>query len=137
MVTFSRIQQVYISIVNIVDVVSLNENQLWASLISTHNRFSFKNLHRRLSAFRQPYTYSYCMLFYLAKTSTQNAVKSEHNDHPRDPKFVPVVDRWSLFGGGSGLTVRNKMFLTQYREMNFSEWRLILLMSIFRAILLD
>ena len=26
-------------------------------------------------------------------------VKSMYNDHPRDPKFVTVVHRWSLFRG--------------------------------------
>ncbi len=26
-------------------------------------------------------------------------VKLVYNDHPRDPKFVAVVDRWSLFRG--------------------------------------
>jgi len=26
-------------------------------------------------------------------------VKPVYNDHPRDPKFVAVVDRWSLFRG--------------------------------------
>jgi hypothetical protein len=26
-------------------------------------------------------------------------VKPVYNDHPRDPKIVAVVDRWSLFGG--------------------------------------
>ncbi len=25
-------------------------------------------------------------------------VKPVYNDHPRDPKIVAVVDRWSLFG---------------------------------------
>jgi len=28
-----------------------------------------------------------------------NSVKPVYNDHPRDPKFVTVVDRWSLFRG--------------------------------------
>ncbi len=27
----------------------------------------------------------------------QNAVKPVYNDHPWDPKFVAIVDRWSLF----------------------------------------
>ncbi len=26
-------------------------------------------------------------------------VKHMYNDHPRDPKFVAVVDKWSLFRG--------------------------------------
>ncbi len=26
-------------------------------------------------------------------------VKPVYNDHPRDPNFVAVVDRWSLFRG--------------------------------------
>ncbi len=26
-------------------------------------------------------------------------VKPVYNDHPRDPKIVAAVDRWSLFGG--------------------------------------
>jgi hypothetical protein len=26
-------------------------------------------------------------------------VKPVYNDHPRDPKIVAVVDRWSLFRG--------------------------------------
>jgi hypothetical protein len=30
---------------------------------------------------------------------TSNTVKPVYNDHPRDPKFVVVVDRWSLFRG--------------------------------------
>ena len=29
----------------------------------------------------------------------QNTVKLVYNDHPRDPKIVAVVDRWSLFRG--------------------------------------
>jgi len=29
----------------------------------------------------------------------QNTVKLVYNDHPRDPKIVAVMDRWSLFGG--------------------------------------
>ena len=29
-----------------------------------------------------------------------NTVKPVYNDHPRDPTFVVVVDRWSLFTGG-------------------------------------
>ncbi len=29
-----------------------------------------------------------------------NTVKPVYNDHPRDPKFVAVVDRWPLFRGG-------------------------------------
>jgi hypothetical protein len=28
-----------------------------------------------------------------------NTVKPEYNNHPRDPKFVAVLDRWSLFRG--------------------------------------
>jgi len=28
-----------------------------------------------------------------------NTVKLVYNDHPRDPEFVAVVDRWSLFRG--------------------------------------
>ena len=28
-----------------------------------------------------------------------NTVKPVYNDHPRDPKVVTVVDRWSLFRG--------------------------------------
>ncbi len=28
-----------------------------------------------------------------------NKVKSVYNDHPRDPKFVAVVERWSLYRG--------------------------------------
>jgi len=31
--------------------------------------------------------------------SNFNSVKPVYNDHPRDPKIVAVVDRWSLFGG--------------------------------------
>ena len=27
-------------------------------------------------------------------------VKAVYNDHPRDPKFVTVIDRWLLFRGG-------------------------------------
>ncbi len=30
-----------------------------------------------------------------------NTVKPVWNDHPQDPKFVAVVDRWSLFRGWS------------------------------------
>jgi len=26
-------------------------------------------------------------------------VKLVYNDHPRDPKLLSVIDRWSLFGG--------------------------------------
>jgi hypothetical protein len=29
----------------------------------------------------------------------RDTVKPLYNDHPRDPKIVAVVDRWSLFGG--------------------------------------
>jgi len=29
----------------------------------------------------------------------RDKVKPVYNDHPRDPKFVTVVDRWSLFRG--------------------------------------
>jgi hypothetical protein len=28
-----------------------------------------------------------------------NTIKPEYNDHPRDPKIVVFVDRWSLFRG--------------------------------------
>ncbi len=27
-----------------------------------------------------------------------NTVQPVYNDHPQDPKFVAVVDRWSMFG---------------------------------------
>ncbi len=29
----------------------------------------------------------------------ESTVKPVYNDHPRDPKIVAVVDRWSLFVG--------------------------------------
>jgi hypothetical protein len=29
----------------------------------------------------------------------KDTVKPEYNDHPRDPKIVADVDRWSLFRG--------------------------------------
>ncbi len=32
----------------------------------------------------------------MKKSST---VKLVHNDHPRNPKVVAVIDRWSLFRG--------------------------------------
>jgi hypothetical protein len=31
--------------------------------------------------------------------NNNNTVKPVYNDHPRDPKIVAVVGRWSLFGG--------------------------------------
>jgi hypothetical protein len=33
------------------------------------------------------------------KSAKINTVKPVYNDHPRDPKIVAVVDRWSLLGG--------------------------------------
>ena len=38
---------------------------------------------------------------FLKKTyiRIENTVKHVYNDHPWDPKFVAVVDRWSLFRG--------------------------------------
>ena len=48
-------------------------------------------------------------VFYLAQSSNkqiicfdlekQNTVKLANNDHPRDPKIVVIIDRWSLFRG--------------------------------------
>ena len=38
---------------------------------------------------------------YNVKNKT--TVKPVYNDHPRNPKFVAVVDRWSLFRGSSML----------------------------------
>jgi hypothetical protein len=33
------------------------------------------------------------------KAQEKSTVKPVYNDHPRDPKFVVVVDRWLLFRG--------------------------------------
>jgi len=35
----------------------------------------------------------------LTTFESSTTVKLVHNDRPRDPKFVAVVDRWSLFRG--------------------------------------
>jgi len=35
----------------------------------------------------------------MSKKININTVKPVYNDHPRDPKIVAVVDRWSLFRG--------------------------------------
>ena len=46
-----------------------------------------------------------------------NTVKPEYNDHPRDPKFEAVVDRWSLFRGSFML---QKL---KIRPQNGGRWR--------------
>jgi hypothetical protein len=38
-------------------------------------------------------------IFYFVIFSFPCTVKLVYNDHPRDPKLVAVVDRWSLFRG--------------------------------------
>jgi hypothetical protein len=41
-------------------------------------------------------------LYHNASEHSQTC-KLKYNDHPRDPKFVPVVDKWSLFRGSAVL----------------------------------
>ncbi len=36
---------------------------------------------------------------YFEEDLKRDTVKPVYNDHPRDPKIVAAVDRWSLFGG--------------------------------------
>ncbi len=48
------------------------------------------------------------LLFHAHFQNTQilhieSTVKPVYKDHPRDPKFVAVVDKWSLFRGRFGL----------------------------------
>ncbi len=46
------------------------------------------------------YTVIFQSAWLLEQSSTgilKSTVKPLYNDHPRDPKFVTVVDRWSLF----------------------------------------
>ncbi len=41
----------------------------------------------------------YWVELFMSKKININTVKPVYNDHPRDPKIVAVVDRWSLFRG--------------------------------------
>ena len=38
-------------------------------------------------------------LLRIPRFSNACTVKPVYNDHPRDPEFVAVVERWSLFNG--------------------------------------
>jgi hypothetical protein len=43
----------------------------------------------------------YCLKLQIKKFQTRHIVKPVYNDHFQDPKFVAVVDRWSLIRGSS------------------------------------
>ncbi len=45
------------------------------------------------------YPYNGKRLNEFEKANLLHTVKPEYNDHPRNPKIVTVVDRWSLFRG--------------------------------------
>ncbi len=65
-----------------------------------------RSTHEFVISYNHDRYYSYYSLFTSCEViksiflgSKLCTVKPVYNDHPRDPKIVAVVDRWSLFGG--------------------------------------
>jgi len=60
-------------------------------------------------------------LIHCSCSETNNGEKYTvvYNDHPRDPKLVAVVDRWSLFIGSFVLKIENGTLSRGGRNQRF------------------
>jgi hypothetical protein len=57
-----------------------------------------------IKIFGNPQFENFCInglisLSVVSFSSAHNTVKPVYNDHPWDPEFMAIVDRWSLFRG--------------------------------------
>jgi len=53
------------------------------------------------------------------KNGFRNIVKPVYNDHPRDPTFVAIVERWSLFSCSFML---QNMILESQKVVTVDKW---------------
>ncbi len=70
-------------------------------LILFYARIQSLNWQNLVNNIKTSITFIICVNFLKSNIVEESlyTVKPVYNDHPRDPKFVAVVDRWSLFRG--------------------------------------